>query len=290
MKAATHRFYRLLLLWMALQALTAMAKAQDMAKSSPVPVQKPLWELGVGVGGLHLPSYRGSDQSQNHLAPLPYFVYRGTWFKADRSGARALLLSADRFSLDLSLGASPPTRSRDTTARADMPDLPGTLEVGPNLNVLLAAAPQNEWRLELRLPAHAAFTLEKTPRFVGTTFSPNLNLDLERVAGGWNLGLLAGPLFADTKNHSFFYNVEAPYARAERASYQAKGGYSGWRALVATSRRFGDAWVGAFVRYDHLRGATFENSPLVRRASALSAGFAVAWVFATSSQQVVAGE
>jgi MipA family protein len=291
MKAAQQRRSRVMVLCVALQAVTTVATAQEMTKPSPsAPAQQPLWELGLGVGGLHLPGYRGSDQNQDLLAPFPYVVYRGTWFKADRNGARALLLHADRASLDLSVGASPPTRSRDTTARVGMPDLPGTLEVGPNLNVLLATSAKNEWRLELRLPARAALTLERTPRFVGSTFSPNLNLDLERVVGGWNVGLLTGPLFADTKNHGFFYNVDVPYANAGRPSHSAKGGYSGWRALAATSRRFGDAWVGAFIRYDHLRGAAFENSPLVRRTSALSAGFAVAWVFAASSQQVASGE
>ena len=249
-------------------------------------VKRPLWELGLGAGALILPDYRGSDHNQSYLSPLPYFIYRGTWLKADRDGTRALLFNSDRVELDMSLGATPPTRSREGTARTGMPKLPGTVEVGPNLNVLLMGSAQNRWRLEMRLPVRAAFTLQSEPRFVGTTFSPHLNLDIGQVAGGWNVGLLAGPLFADAKNHGFFYGVESPYVTATRNAYRAPGGYSGWRALAATSRRFGSMWVGAFARYDQLSGAAFADSPLVRRSSAVTVGAGVAWFFASSSELV----
>ena len=249
-------------------------------------VKRPLWEFGLGAGALVLPDYRGSAHNQSYLSPLPYFIYRGTWLKADRDGTRALLFNSDRVELDISLGATSPTRSREGTARAGMPKLNGTVEVGPNLNVLLMGSAQNRWRLEMRLPVRAAFTLQSEPRFVGTTFSPHLNLDIGQVAGGWNIGLLAGPLFADAKNHGFFYSVESPYVTATRAAYRAPGGYSGWRALAATSRRFGSMWVGAFARYDQLSGAAFTDSPLVRRSSAVTLGVGVAWFFAGSSELV----
>ena len=67
----------------------------------------------------------------------------------------------------------------------------------------------------------------------------------------------------------------------------APGGYAGWRATAAFSRRFGtSAWFGAFVRYDNLHGAVFAPSPLVRRESTVTAGFGISWIFATSSQRV----
>ena len=100
-------------------------------------VQRPLWELGIGVAGLRLPDYRGSDQSRGYVLPLPYIVYRGTWLKADRDGARALLFDSQRVKVDVSVAASTPTRSSDNSARAGMPNLPGTFELGPNLNITL---------------------------------------------------------------------------------------------------------------------------------------------------------
>ena len=252
--------------------------------------QKPLWELGLGVAGLRLPDYRGSDQSRGYLLPLPYIVYRGTWLKADRDGARALLLDTQRVKVDVSVAASTPTRSSDNTAREGMPNLPAVGEIGPNLNYTIARSVANRWRLDLRLPLRAAVTLQRSPEFIGTTFSPHLNLDLAGVAGGWNLGLLTGPLFADRKYHEHFYGVDPAYATSTRPAYQAHGGSAGWQALAATSRRFGNTWVGAFVRYDSLRGASFEDSPLVRSRSAVTAGFGVSWILKTSSELVTSSD
>jgi outer membrane scaffolding protein for murein synthesis (MipA/OmpV family) len=252
--------------------------------------QRPLWELGLGVAGLSLPDYRGSDRSRAYLLPLPYIVYRGTWLKADRDGARALLFEAPRVKVDVSAAATTPARSSDNTARAGMADLPGTAEIGPNLNVWLAGSPQQRWRLELRVPVRAAVTVQRSPKSIGATLSPNLNLDLGGVGGGWNVGLLAGPLFADRRYHEHFYGVDAADATPDRPAYRAHGGYAGWRAVAASSRRFGDTWVGAFARYDGLGGAAFDDSPLVRRRSTFTFGIGVSWILKTSSELVLSSD
>lgn len=248
--------------------------------------QRPLWELGIGVAGLRVPDYRGSDRTRNYLLPFPYLVYRGTFLKADRDGARAVLFDAQRVKVDVSLAGSTPTRSTDNAARDGMPNLHGTGEIGPNLNLTLAGSAAQRYRLDLRLPLRAAFTVERSPRGIGATFSPNLNLDIAGIGGGWNLGLLTGPLFADRKYHEYFYGVDAAYATPGRPAYRAAGGYAGWRALAATSRRIGDTWVGGFLRYDSLRGAAFEDSPLVKRRASLTVGFGVSWVLWKSSELV----
>lgn len=246
----------------------------------------PLWELGLGAAAVRLPDYRGSDQARSYLLPLPYVVYRGKILRADRDGARALLLESDRVKVDVSVAASVPTHSRDNRARSGMDDLAPAVEIGPNLNIELAQWSDRRVRLDLRLPLRAAIAVQRSPRTIGATFSPNLNLDFRNVAGGWHLGLLGGPLYADRKYHSYYYGVEAADATAQRPAYRAPGGYAGWQALAATSRRFGRTWVGAFVRYDNLRGAVFESSPLVRRDHAMTAGIGVSWVFATSDRLV----
>jgi MipA family protein len=260
--------------------------AASAAKTTKSATGRPLWELGVGAGGFYLPNYVGSDQSSVYFFPYPAFVYRGTLFKADREGARAVLFDSDVAQVNLSLAGSPPSRSKDNRARQGMPNLPGTFELGPTLNFTLAGSRQDRWRLDVRLPVRGTVSLERSPRFVGTTFSPNLNLDLGGVAGGWNVGLLTGPLFADRSYHGHFYDVSSAYATPERPAYRAAGGYSGWRALAATSRRFDDVWLGAFLRYDNLRGSAFADSPLVRRNSGVTVGFGVSWFFARSSELV----
>ncbi len=281
-----------MLLWVDVIGLRAAVAQTD----TPLPIdsaaadqntrQRPLWELGLGIAGLRLPNYRGSDQAHAYLLPVPYVVYRGSFLRADRDGARAILLDAQRLKVDLSVAGSVPSRSSGNTAREGMPNLPGTFEIGPNVNYTLFGSIESKVKLDLRLPVRAAISAQRSPQLVGVTFSPNLNLDLGGLAGGWNVGLLGGPLFANRKYHAHYYSVDPQYARADRPAYQAAGGYAGWQALAATSRRFENIWFGAFVRYDNLHGAVFESSPLVRRYSSVTVGFGISYVFARSSTLV----
>jgi MipA family protein len=270
---------------------SALAEVPEALQPKPEgSVMRPLWELGVGVGALRLPDYRGSDQSRSLWFPVPYGVYRGKWLRADREGARAVLLDAQSVEVDLSLAASPPTRSKNNAARAGMPDLKAAVEFGPNVSLTLLRSDDRKMKLDLRLPLRAAFTVQSSPRAIGTTFAPNLNLDLLETGGGWNIGLLGGPLFADRRYHERLYGVDAAYATAQRPAYRAAGGYSGWQALASVSRRFDGLWFGAFLRYDNLRGAAFADSPLVRRDNALTLGFGLSWVLSTSSELVATTE
>lgn len=251
----------------------------------PIKNLKPLWELGLGVSGVRLPDYRGSKQSHNYLLPLPYIVYRGTWLKSDRDGTRAMLFDSPRVKLDVSFGAAAPARSNNP-AREGMPELPGNLEVGPSLNITLDQEVRKRWTLDLRLPLRGVVTLESSPRYAGATFSPNLNFDLKDPTHGWNVGFLTGPLFANRRYHEQYYQVDAAYARPDRPAYQTRGGYAGWQTIAATSKRFGHTWFGAFARLENLNGAVYQDSPMVKRNSALTIGFGISWVLQTSDTMV----
>ncbi|MEO6361865.1 MAG: MipA/OmpV family protein [Caldimonas sp.] len=264
-----------------------VVKAGEAAPAGP---SEPLWEIGLGAAAVRFADYRGSDHSRVYALPLPFVAYRGRFLRADRDGARAILFAGRRVEVDVSLSASVPTRSKSNEARQGMPDLPGTFEIGPNLNVELWQSADRQFKLDLRLPLREAITLQTSPKAIGITFSPNVNLDVRRFAGSWNLGMLAGPLFADRHYHEHFYGVAPEFATASRPAYRAPGGYAGWRATTAFSRRVGNAWLGGFVRYDDLHGAAFAGSPLVRRERSVTAGFGISWIFATSSQRVVMPE
>lgn len=250
--------------------------------------ERPLWELGLGVAGLSLPHYRGADQTHSWLLPLPYAVYRGPILKADREGARAVLFDTRRLDVDVSLSAGVPTDSRDNDARAGMDDLAPTVELGPNLS--WTAARGDGWKLELRVPVRAVLTVESSPRWIGWRVAPNVNIDFTSLLPGWNVGLQAGPLYADRRLHRYYYEVDDEDARPDRPRYRAAGGAAGAHATISASRRFERYWVGMFARYDSVAGAAFEDSPLVRRRSQASFGIAVAWVLATSSRRVVTSE
>jgi outer membrane protein len=253
---------------------------------------EPLWEAGLGVAALHFPDYRGSSRSRTYALPSPYFVYRGEILKADRHGLRGVLLQTDRVDLNLSVGASLPVDSSDNSVRAGMPDLKPSFELGPSLVLTAWRTADRRARLDLRLPVRGAFTVEARSRFIGTQFYPHANLDLRDPAGfsGWNLGIAAGPVYTDARYNRYFYGVPAAYATPERAAYSPRGGYGGAQFLVALSKRFPKLWVGGFARADTLRGAAFDDSPLVTTKRYLAAGISVSWIFAESSQRVVVGE
>lgn len=254
--------------------------------------EKPLWELGAGISALSLPDYRGSDQSSLYAIPFPYLVYRGEFLKADRHGIRGTFFGSDRIELDLSLGASLPVNSDDNRARQGMPDLQPTVELGPSLDFNLWRTPDRRTRLDLRLPVRTAVTVKEGMRDIGWVFSPRLNLDITDVAGipGWNMGLLAGPMVGSERNHAYFYSVAPQYATASRPAFDAKGGYAGSQFMMTMSKRYPKYWLGAFVRWDSLKGAVFADSPLVKREDYFAAGVGIAWILGESSTRVEAVE
>jgi MipA family protein len=261
------------------------------AASADVQVEqekKPLWELGLGGGALALADYRGADTAHAYPIPVPYFVYRGSLLRADRNGVRGVLFDQKRLELNIGVNATPPVNSRHSRARQDMPDLKPTLELGPSLDLHVWRSDNEHARVDLRLPLRAAVTVQSPPKFIGWVFAPHLNLDLNDVGGlaGWNLGMLAGPLYASRRYNEYFYTVGTLYSRPDRPAYRATGGYSGMQALVSLSKRFDRYWVGGFVRYDTLRGAVFDDSPLVRSRGYWVAGIGIAWMLGRSSKLV----
>ena len=269
--------------WLAAALATAALLTPDRALAD-----KPLWEAGIGIGAVTFPDYRGAAHQTGYVLPTPYFVYRGEIFKADRNGLRGVLFDSDRVRLNLSLAASLPVSSEKSDARRGMPDLKPTVEFGPSLEISLWQSADSRRKLDLRLPARAAFTIERSPRYIGLIASPNLNLDLQDPFGarGWNLGFLAGPILADRRQHGYFYDVAPRYATDARPQYRASGGYSGAQFISAVSKRFDKYWVGAFLRYDNLSGATFTSSPLVEKKTAWAGGFAISWILGESATRV----
>lgn len=266
----------------------ALAAAFTLAAAPVAAEELPLWEVGVGVGAVSFPDYRGSDRQRTHALPVPYVIYRGEFLKADRDGIRGVFFDSERVELNMSLAASLPVDSDGNGARSGMPDLQPTIEFGPSLELNLWRSVDRRARVDFRMPLRAAFTVRGGMRHVGMVFTPFVNLDVKDPFGqhGWNLGMLAGPIYGDARQHRYFYDVDARYARPDRPAYRASGGYGGTQFIMALSKRYERFWVGSFVRYDTLSGAAFADSPLVRKKSAWAAGIGMAWVLGQSSQMV----
>lgn len=247
--------------------------------------QRPLWEFGLGVAPITFPDYRGSDEQSGYALPLPYLIYRGERLKVDEDGPRGILFDTERAELDLSLNAAIPVDSDDNDARAGMEDLDPTIEIGPVLKLHLTEK-NASWRLRLDLPLRAVIATDfSSVEHVGYLLHPQLWLDTPGIAG-WGVSMGVGPIFADRRYHDYYYGVSPQFATAVRPAYDPDAGYSGASLLAGTGRRFKNIWVGAFLRYDNLSGATFEDSPLVETQHFFAAGLAIAWIFARSSERV----
>lgn len=278
--------------FVALRRLALALLAGGAAFAASAAEEKPLWEAGMGVATVSFPAYRGSDQRQAFVLPTPYFVYRGEFLKADKDGVRAQLFETDRVKVTVSGALSPPAYSRDIQVREGMPDLRANFEVGPQLNLKLWESDDRRQELKLLLPLRAAFTLERNPKSIGWVFHPKFNVDFGGIPGlsGWNAGMQVGPLFGDRKQHQYFYGVDSASATVNRPAYQAKGGFAGMQYLLGVSKRYDKTWVGAFLRYDSLRGASFADSPLVRTRNYVAGGVAVSWILGESAERVLVND
>jgi outer membrane scaffolding protein for murein synthesis (MipA/OmpV family) len=247
---------------------------------------KPLWEVGLGLGAVAFEDYRGSGTTHAYPLPVPYIIYRGEFLQADRDGVRGKLFNQDWLEINVSGNLTTPVRN--DAARSGMPELRTTLELGPSFDFHLFESADKKYKLDLRMPLRVAATVESSPQWIGGTFTPRLNLDIidPFEFSGWNLGYALGPEFADRRYNEYFYSVAPEYATASRPAYRAAGGYAGTQSLAALSKRFPKFWVGAYMRVDRLDGAAFEDSPLVQRRTYWSAGIGFAWMIGQSSRLV----
>ena len=255
--------------------------------SSVYASQVPLWELGAGLAAIDFPHYRGSNERKSYVLPIPYVVYRGDFLKIDRQSVRGQLFQSDKVELDVSLNGSVPVKNNG--ARQGMPNLDPTLEIGPSLNIMLHKTASGKAEVELRLPVRAVIGSDFSYlRSVGWIFQPILNMDVKDPFGqtGWNLGTAIGPIFANRRYNQYFYGVDAQYARLDRPSYSARGGYAGTQFVVAMTKRFPTIWTTGFMKLDTLQGAVFEDSPMVKTKRYATVGFAITWIFSESTETV----
>lgn len=246
----------------------------------------PLWELGLGFGGLHQPYYPGSDATRSFLFPVPVPVYRGKIVKSDDEGVRAEIDLNDRikfsFSVDFNLGVD----SEDVPVRAGMDDIDTQFQIGPSLDLNLKETEQSQWLL--RIPIRASFGFGDGVNNNGYTFAPNItyfryfNYRNEE----WRFSAALGPQFGSSDFNNLYYGVDEAFVTPERPFYEAQGGYSGARGLLTLKSQNSKRLLIWFVRYDDINGAKFDDSPLTQTSGGVSVGFAYSHFFWKSKRTV----
>jgi len=246
-------------------------------------MKKPLWEFGLGVGGLNVPDYRGSDERRSILFPIPYFVYRGDRLFVDRRGARGLIYESGNLAVNISGDLGLPVNSDKNQARSGMPDLDIAFLLGPSFDYLIYDKPQSGSSLTFKVPMQLVITTDFSSVDTQGWFSfPHFNYIHK---ADWTLGTTLGLTFASKDFHNYYYGVAPQFATTDRPAYDASGGYSGFRTSFTLSKRFRRFWIGTAMRYQYLGGTVFENSPLLKQNYSLAISAGISWILFSSSER-----
>lgn len=267
-----HCLWKLAVTSLLLTGISNISNAQDDTDKK--------WELGLGIGAVTGPDYRGSDEYRSFISPIPYVVYRGKIIRSDREGIRGNFLRSDQYEFTFSASAAITPDADKNTLREDMPDLGSTLELGPSLNINLTGENFSQgWHLQVPWRAVFAIAADESG-YVGSVFQPQFVY--RNKLGDWTFTYRAGVMFASDDYHDYYYNVKQEYVTEARPYFNADGGYSGWNNQMALSRSFNHNGVKSrlalFIRYDNISGTDFNNSSLVVTDHSYRGGFAFIWV------------
>jgi len=250
----------------------------------------PLWELGMGIGTLNAPHYRGSKTEANIFLPVPYGIYRGDILRVDREeGVRGMLYESKNLNLDLSFAGNIPVPDAEDSARAGMPGLDLLVEFGPELELNLWRSEKRDQNLWFKIPYRFVFSVgDPLMAYQGWTLSPYINykINVRQSSALIRYSISLGPIFAGSKYHNYFYEVKPEYVTGDRQAYSADSGYSGSRVTISVARNAKKYFAGIFARYDNLDNAVFADSSLVETNDYFIFGIAFAWIFVTSDSKV----
>ena len=275
-------------------ALPAVLRAQEPAPAEPpadaagkIP---PLWEMRLAVFGRYGPSYRGSENNQFNLIPLPLPVYRGRFFRLGEDSEnpiRGRIFRTDRVKLDFDFDLNFPVRSEDVDARTGMPDLDFLLEVGPELELQFTREPKFGGNWFLALQARPAFSFDGLdPTYRGVSFSTEFKYKVKFAEGRDALLTRITPTWGTSKYAGFFYDVQPEFATPERAEYESSGGYLGTDLTFSWINTINKDWefvVGTRLSFN--QGAKNRDSDLFTKDTGVAVYAAFTWKFWESERR-----
>lgn len=265
------------------------ANTQDLALGIK---QRPRWEVGVGAGFFRGYDYPASNDQNRRMIALPFFIYRTRSIRFGGGGIRAVAIENPRVKLDLSVGGSLNASSSGDGVREGMPDLDFLFEIGPQLEVrLLDEVIDERSRLQSRFTSElrAVFVTDfKSVDQQGLVAEAGFDINLRNVRGtGIDVGAGISLTYANEKLQDYFYEVQPEFVTAERAAFDAKGGYLETKVSVGLGvrpRHNVAIFLGAFTGL--YKGAENEDSPLFETDTQTGFALGVVWTIKRSRSMV----
>ncbi len=241
------------------------------------------WLLGLGIGVFDYQLYPGAKATNRLYLPAPYFTFRSPELEIDR-GIRGFLYNSENIVLDISADFALPVDSDDTQARKGMPDLDFMLQFGPSIEFLLNDRSKNYFDVRFEVPVRVAVVTDfNSVDNIGYLIEPRFSFNHRRLTKtGFSQKVVIGIKLATQDLHAYYYDVAAEFSTDTRHVFNSDAGFGGSFAKYGFSYKTRDFIYWAFLRYQSLRGAEFEDSPLVLKKDYYFVGFGFAWIFAGS--------
>lgn len=267
-----------------LLAAPLASRAQAQAEQ-PSSAQLPLWEIGAVGLGVSQQAYPGASQRVGRGLALPYLIYRGKYFRADRESLGLRAVNTPRFEFDVGIAGAFGSSSDNIDARRGMPDLGTLVEFGPRLKWHLGAGPAGG-RVRAELALRGVFDLDDRLSYRGLSFEPRLIYE-RRASAGWGYGTSVGAVVGNQRLADTFYGVAPAFATAGRPAYTAESGLIAWRLGANVSRELThNLRLFGFARLDSLADAANRASSLAQKTTSTIVGVGLTYTFARSSTLV----
>ena len=165
-----------------------------------------------------------------------------------------------------------------------MPDLDFVLQFGPSLEFLLNDRKKDYFDARFEIPVRIAFATDLSYiDSIGYLVEPRFTFKHERSANtGLSHKATLGLKFASQEFNAYYYDVAPEFATPAREEYRSSAGFGGSFINYRLSYKTDGFIYWAFARYQSLRGAEFEGSPLVLQNDYYFLGVGFAWIFANS--------
>ena len=158
------------------------------------------------------------------------------------------------------------------------------LQIGPSLEFKLNDRSKSYFDARFEIPVRVAIVTDlPNVDHIGYQVEPRFSFDHRRsasapVAHKTTIGIK----FATQDFHAYYYDVAPEYATPIRSVYKSDAGFGGSFIKYRISYKTRDYIYWMFLRYQSLRGAEFEDSPLVLKNDYYFIGVGFSWIFASS--------